>query len=381
MRLRIGPLILLLLTVFYLSSCVAWVENRDFSRDPPLIKDKSVPEFFKTDKGYHCEMHWYKEPEKENSYYKVYSFVQYNSANWYASSSIGGELYIPKKLRSPDYFIVLPGMNLDYPAQRIADRLATFGFPVIRIYSGFDPLPKYIINGLADEKDPKYILKKVESLFLEYIQNHTANLMRLMDYLSNFDSAEQKVVENPIKPRSFHVAGYSLGGIEAALLAGVDSRIESLLMISASGSLARIFTDCPATIVKSIGSLHVLLFNKFGMNKESVYVELKKSLRNVEPNTYASRVDPSRVVMVTGCLDLLGIIDTAIPYSAAQETWEAFKKPEWINLLFYGHVTSLAIIAPVWIELPTMHIILFESYLDHILKSHYLPKALKENHR
>ena len=85
--------------------------------------------------------------------------------------------------------------------------------------------------------------------------------------------------------------------------------------------------------------------------------------------------------MVSSGIDMIGFIDTAIPYSATKETWSAFGKPEWIIMPFAGHITSAIGFLPFWIELPnplhSLKIFVFEnSYAVHLIKDHFLPIAL-----
>ena len=175
----------------------------------------------------------------------------------------------------------------------------------------------------------------------------------------------------------FHVTGYSLGGILAGLLAGTDTRVESLMIFVSAGSIADIVVDSHASILSDLRIIHEHIFKKLGWTRESARKIIQKLVANVEPLTYAKRVDPRKVLIVSAGLDSAGILDTTIPGSAVWATWDAYGQPEWIELPLTGHLSSALAGMPVWIELPTMHFVLLESYIDHILKEHFIPKTLQ----
>ena len=120
---------------------------------------------------------------------------------------------------------------------------------------------------------------------------------------------------------------------------------------------------------------------KLGLSYQEAYAMIKEKVKNIEPISYASRLDRRKILIVSGGIDMIGFIDTAIPYSATKETWEAFGKPEWIIMPFAGHISSAVAFLPFWLELPnllhTFKIFTFEnSYAVHLIKSHFLPIAL-----
>lgn len=195
----------------------------------------------------------------------------------------------------------------------------------------------------------------------------TIDLMRLLDFLQK---------EYP-SLKEAHVIGISLGGVVGALYAVVDPRATSLAMLVSSASTARLIMD---TNEKKIASLRKAITEKFQLSYNEAYQLLAKKIQDVEPLTYATRMDTQRMIMVSGLLDMLGIpFDSAIPLSASKETWRGFGKPEWVKLAT-GHVTSgIAFLpTPIWFELSHPHhfppFYGFSSYLDHLFQKHYLPK-------
>ncbi len=299
-----------------------------------------------------------------------FSFTSQFPSGYEKNDRIRGTIYSPAFPKTSDVFIILPGSHEDASAKKLGKIFVKLGYAVITIHSGFTPLPRSIFKEASVKKTPEEAVGLATGYFVQAMTAHTIDLMRLEDYLL----AHSPEFGNP---RAFHMVGVSLGGISASLLAGIDSRVKSLLTIVSSGSVARILMD---TKNPDIRKIREVLMKKFGLNYEEAYALIARKIGDAEPLTYARRLDPSCVVMVSGQLDMWGIpVDSAIPLTATTETWEAYGRPEWIRM-YTGHASSFLAFLPGWLELSRMQHLpwtLTESYARHIVRVHYLPKALR----
>lgn len=299
---------------------------------------------------------------------RTFSFVSWKQSGHSKNDIVKGVLYAPLRRTTKDFFVILPASGEDTSAKFIAENLAQLGFYTARIRSGFNPMPKDIINLASEMPSATMAVDVATKFFQEAMRQRTIDLMRFLDRM-----------EKDLHPSAFHAVGISLGGITASLFTAIDPRVKSLMIAVSSASIARILMDSKA---EDIRKLRDILLEKYHLSYAEAYSLIDENLRVVEPIIYASRINPKRILMVSGMLDMLGIVDTAIPLSATRETWKAFGHPEWVTLLFTGHVSSFLAFLPFWIELPLIHHTLYttlflEPYVNHLLKRHFLPKAIR----
>lgn len=360
------------------SGCVSWIAEGDLKKDGAYFPLKtSIPPYFDIERPA-VNMNW-GETQKKNDYsVKQFNFNSFTESFRKKNNRVIGSLYSPDKPKSKDVFLILPITGGNKPSDLISEILVSEGHYVISIKSGFRPMPKDLIKTLSQVDNPEKMLDLLAVFFKVSIRQNTVDLMRLLDYMENF--TELKGGDDYNKPVNFHVIGLSLGGGIGSLLTVIDPRVHSLMTIISSASLARIILDSGASQSGPLAAFRDLLFKKFQIPYDAAYQMLSERLRDVEPLTYKDRIDPSRVLMVSGALDMMGVLDTAIPYSATYETWVAFGKPEWITLLMSGHVTSFFAFFPGWIEIQYPHHSIYnlrlDSHAEHLIKKHFLPKAL-----
>jgi len=266
-----------------------------------------------------------------NNYRPAIEAYKFSFPSWYKSGqsrndSLQGVLYVPNKIKSRDIFIVLPGTGEEVSAKVVARMIAKMGFRTVRIKSGFRPIFNSVIRKASSEESAEAAVDLAGGFVAKAMRQRTIDLMRLIDYLqASFDIS------------AFHAIGISVGGSVANLLTAVDPRVESLMMLISSANLARIMMDSK---MDDLTRLRNILEKKFGLSYKEIYSLIQKKIAAVEPITYTNRLDPKRMLMVSGYLDIKGIVDSAIPYSATLATWEAYHKPEWVYLIPTGHITS-----------------------------------------
>lgn len=359
---RQAKLISLVLFFLTFTSCAAFNTGgvKNFSGNFIASEKSDIPVFFNARRL----------PADINFNGVNFSFNSMFVSEYKENNIIKGIIYSPIKMKTSDVFIIFPGSGEDKSAIWSAEIIAELGFRVIKINSGFNPFPKKVIKKALEMSDADSAIEFITVFMETAMRNQVLDLMRMIDFYD-------QTLEPPA--RSFHIIGISLGGITGSLLAGVDPRAESLMMILSSGSIARILMDSEMPEIKK---MRKILLEKYGLNKETAYSLFKERIKRIEPLNYAARLNPRKILMVSGFLDMAGLLDTAIPLSASRETWAAYSRPQWIIFLTTGHISSFLGFAPFWIEIPHLHhlpkTLLFDgSFVRHIYKDHFIPLALE----
>ncbi|HUK62751.1 MAG TPA: hypothetical protein VLV15_05435, partial [Dongiaceae bacterium] len=115
--------------------------------------------------------------------------------------------------------------------------------------------------------------------------------------------------------------GVSLGSMQAATLAAVDPRIRGALLLLTGGGLPEILYDADEPPVRMFRDRMIA---KLGLSDRAAFIErLRPLTRLVDPLTWAHRLDPRRVYMVTG------IFDHVLHPARARDLWEALGHPRW----------------------------------------------------
>jgi dienelactone hydrolase len=119
------------------------------------------------------------------------------------------------------------------------------------------------------------------------------------------------------------IAGISLGGIAAALVAAAEPRLGSVALLLAGGDVAQISWEA-----KEMSRLRES-WPASGGTRES----LAAILREVDPVTYAGNVRGRRILMLNASHD------EVVPRAATESLWRALGEPEiiWMDA---GHYSS-----------------------------------------
>lgn len=120
--------------------------------------------------------------------------------------------------------------------------------------------------------------------------------------------------ENDAKKVS--ITGVSLGGIMTSIAAGVDGHFARVVPILAGGDLAALTFHAPETR----RARQQLLAR--GIDQQ----RLEKLMAPIEPLHFASRIDPTRCLMINASRD------EVIPHACTLELWKAIGRPEllWV---------------------------------------------------
>ncbi|MEW6745039.1 MAG: acyl-CoA thioester hydrolase/BAAT C-terminal domain-containing protein [Planctomycetota bacterium] len=116
--------------------------------------------------------------------------------------------------------------------------------------------------------------------------------------------------------------GVSRGGIVGALLAATDERIRASALALAGGDLALMLEASEETEVVRFRDAQVL---RYRQSHDEFRAACRELLLEVDPLTYAGRVDPASVLMISA------MFDAVVPRSSSQALWRALGRPTLIE--------------------------------------------------
>jgi len=125
--------------------------------------------------------------------------------------------------------------------------------------------------------------------------------------------------------------GISMGGIQAALLAGIDPRITASVWMLAGGDLVSMLAY---TMEPGIRRARKKILPKQGLTPEQFARQYRDAL--IRPEDYARHVDPAGVLMVNACFDRV------VPKQNRRLLWEAAGRPQR-RFVPLGHFSSLLV--------------------------------------
>ena len=160
-----------------------------------------------------------------------------------------------------------------------------------------------------------------------------ANFLRL-ESLFRRDLILDRVVldyfEKELGKRKFAGFGISRGAINLAMLAGVEPRLRTNVLVLGGTDLAGIFVDSKERRVnKIINSVRV----KYGLEGEELREYLKKNL-HTDPRNLAHYMDPDHTLLI------LAAFDRSVPFSYGLKLRDQIGKPDTVFLLA-DHYTSV----------------------------------------
>lgn len=127
------------------------------------------------------------------------------------------------------------------------------------------------------------------------------------------------------------VLGVSLGGIIAALSTEADGRIKATATIVSAAHLPDVLDTSGYSVVRK---LRKGIMEKEGVERDQLHQFAAERVHDIDPATYADRIDPARMIMINGRADNI------IKYSVAKESWETFGKPE-MHVIGTGHYSTM----------------------------------------
>jgi dienelactone hydrolase len=126
--------------------------------------------------------------------------------------------------------------------------------------------------------------------------------------------------------------GVSYGAILHTVLAAVEPRIRYHVLAMPAGNLAELIEVCPE---KSLRKLERHALEKYGCSKETLYADLKKSLKT-DPIYLAPYIDRSKVQIY------VALFDRVVGAKRSWALWRALGKPK-VRVMPFGHYGGVLI--------------------------------------
>lgn len=231
--------------------------------------------------------------------------IEFPSAlNVFGTENIRFDYYMQKKTGKFPTLLVLPiTSGIDFPAKNFAHHFASNGFNCA-----------VVNNKEFNLKDIKNA-EEVENYFRQTVLDNR----QVLDYIAE----REEVDENRLG-----CIGFSLGGIKASLISGVDKRLKYCILCLAGGSIADITLLSKEQDIRD----YVRELMKRGISSEAILVELSEKVET-DPLELAKYIDARNVLMY------IAGFDQVVPRKCGDRLWEAIGKPEKIYL-FSGHYSS-----------------------------------------
>lgn len=130
------------------------------------------------------------------------------------------------------------------------------------------------------------------------------------------------------------IMGLSLGGIVTALATEADGRIKASVSIVSAAHLPDVLDTSGYQVVRK---LRKGIMKQENLSRQELKAYCTPLLVEIDPATYADRIDPGRMLMINGRSDAI------IKYNVARRTWETYGKPEMIVTVVghYGTIGSM----------------------------------------
>jgi dienelactone hydrolase len=217
-------------------------------------------------------------------------------------------LYVPDRIQRGPAVIIHPITQGEYFTKQMAHFFARAGYICLRFQSHGHLL-------LAKNSDDA--LTSFESL----LKDDVMDVMEGIDWLD----AQTFVDRDRIG-----IVGVSMGAIISSIVAGADPRIRAGVFILGGGDLAGIlFSSTEPSVV----SLRNRIEEEEDLTPAELRAEIGRRLRNVDPLTYASRLDPTRILMIDA------YFDHVIRRRYAMALWKAAGEPSMV-MLPTGHYSA-----------------------------------------
>ena len=231
--------------------------------------------------------------------------IEFPSAlNIFGTENIIFNFYMQKKPGKFPTVLVLPVTSgIDFPVKNFARHFASNGFNCAVVHNR-----EFSLKEITSAEE-------VENYFRQTVLDNR----QVLDYLVK----RQEVDENKLG-----CIGFSLGGIKASLISGVDERLKCCILCLAGGSIADIAIVSTEEDIRH----NIRALMKREISPEAIRIELSEKVET-DPLKLAEYMDAGNVLMY------IARFDRVVPRKCGDRLREAIGKPEAIYL-FSGHYSS-----------------------------------------
>ncbi len=227
-----------------------------------------------------------------------------STLNVFGIENIRLNYYRQKKPGKYPTVLVLPITGgIDFSVKSFARHFASNGFNCAIVHNRE--------FNLEDTKSAE----EVENYFRQTVLDNR----QVLDYI-----VERKEVDE----NRLGCIGFSLGGIKASLISGVDKRLKCCILCLAGGSIADIALLSKEQDIRD----YIRELMKRGISQEAILIELSEKVET-DPLELAKYIDARNVLMY------IARFDQVVPRKCGDRLWEAIGKPEMVYL-FSGHYSS-----------------------------------------
>jgi dienelactone hydrolase len=236
------------------------------------------------------------------------------------NNTVHGEYYRSRLPGRRPGVIVLHILGGDFPLSRLfANALAQHGVNAL-----FLKMPYY-----GPRRDPISRRRMVSANPLETVEGMTQAVLDIRRGVSWL------IARPEIDPDNVGVFGISLGGITAALAAGVEPRIKNVCLLLAGGDVGQATWD----------SHELRAVRERWLAEGRTREEYFEVLRVVDPVTYAAAARDKRILMLNAASD------EVIPRRCTESLWQALGEPK-IRWYSGGHYSVMRHIFGVLLKVP-----------------------------
>ncbi len=232
-----------------------------------------------------------------------------------AGGTVYAEYYEPKGHATFPAVIVLPHVAGDATIEQLFCRgLANHGIGALIVFAPYYRTELGSLNWLRASKNPTDLVE-----IIQLMRESVTVVRQSIDWLQQ---------QPNVQPASFGIIGVSLGGIVAALTAGLDPRLQVCEYLLAGGDVSRLIWQSHLTqSVKATAKQHGFTAG-----------DLHQLLMLIDPLSVAEKARTKQTFMINALFDL------TVPRSCTLELWRALGNP---NMLWLPteHATAL-LLAP-----------------------------------
>jgi len=215
--------------------------------------------------------------------------------------------YKVKKAREAGAAIVLlPIYDGIYILERIlAYYLTKHGFAVLRFERSRDLL--------RAEKGLEYVKGAMRTTIID--------IEKGIDWL---------ISQPEIDPQRIGIMGTSFGAVLASIVTGIDPRIKAAVFFLGGGDVGLLFSRSKE---RMLVRFRQRIMEDYDLSLEEFRQAFSAKMAEVDPLTYAPRLDPAKILMINA------LWDRVVVPECTEKLWWALGRPELINL-WAGHYTA-----------------------------------------
>jgi len=241
--------------------------------------------------------------------------------------TVGARYYMSRREGPRRLVIVLPIWAASaYPSNKMAKtiRARSDGDTNVLVVLGKQRLIDWTTMARAEDEEA---FSMASQRSVEHLTTRIIDVRRFIDWAEG---------QPEIDPDRIALVGFSLSGIVAAVITGIDPRISASALVMAGGDLGAMFGSCSGKAGKVRDSIRA----RFGWTQKEYEAKITEDWDVVDPVHYAGNVDPRSVLIIEAAHD------HCLPERSREALVEAMGRPQRITLK-YGHQNSFLAMTPL----------------------------------